>query len=116
MVGRAIAVFCQVGGWFLPMYGAGRLEAQNIREYEVAARLALAAGQPGLVEPLLEMAEVEWDHEQYFRSKVLGHFLRRVFPPWPAPPPRASIRETLRDFERSTERPTIAVRAPWLLR
>src|SRR5690242_17681228 len=25
-IGRAIASFCRIGGWFLPMYGAGRLE------------------------------------------------------------------------------------------
>jgi rubrerythrin len=115
-VGRAIAAFCQVGGWFAPMYGAGRLEAQNIREYEVAARLALLAGRPKLVEPLLEMAEVEWDHERYFRRKVLGHALRRVLVPWPAPPPREMIRASFRAFERSGERSPIVVRAPWLVR
>lgn len=115
-VGRAISAFCQVGGWFFPMYGAGRLEAQNIREYEVAARLALAAGRPTLVEPLLEMAEVEWDHEHYFRGKVLAHPLRHVLRPWPAPPARARIRESFREHERAGERPVIVVRAPWLVR
>jgi hypothetical protein len=115
-VGRAIAAFCQVGGWFWPMYGAGRLEAQNIREYEVAARLALVAGRAELVEPLVEMAEVEWDHERYFRGKVLGHPLRRVVPLWPAPAPREAIRQSMREFEASGERPTIVVKAPWLVR
>ena len=43
-IGRSIAMFCRVGGWFLPMYGAGRLESRNVVEYECAARLALAAG------------------------------------------------------------------------
>lgn len=115
-VGRAIAAFCQVGGWYLPMYGAGRLEAQNIREYEVAARLALVAARPSLIEPLLEMAEVEWDHERYFRQKVLGHALRRLVPPWPAPPPRESIRESFRAYEQSSHHPVIVVTAPWLVR
>src|SRR5687767_2023481 len=36
-IGRAIAAFCRIGGWFLPMYGAGRLERRNIVEYEEAA-------------------------------------------------------------------------------
>src|SRR5262245_55771129 len=40
VVGGAIAAFCRVGGWFLPMMGAARLEADNIVEYEVLARLA----------------------------------------------------------------------------
>jgi rubrerythrin len=116
MVGRAIAAFCQVGGWLFPMYGAGRLEAQNIREYEVAARLALAAGRRSLIEPLLEMAEVEWDHERYFRCKVGNHPLRRVVPLWRAPPPRARIRESFRELASSGNRPVIVVRAPWLVR
>src|SRR5213594_3105558 len=58
-VGRAISRFCQVGGWFFPMYGAGRLESQNIREYELAARLAAVAGCDSLIEEFLVMAEVE---------------------------------------------------------
>ena len=92
-IGRAIAAFCRVGGWFLPMYGAGRLERRNIVEYEDAAQYARASGHPELVDCLLTMAEVEWDHEQFFRSKVVGHPLRRLFPIWSAPPPRARIRE-----------------------
>jgi rubrerythrin len=115
-VGRAIAAFCRVGGWFWPMYGAGRLEAQNVREYEVAARLALVADRAALVEPLLDMAEVEWDHERHFRGKVLAHPLRRVVPLWPAPPPRESIRWSMCEFEASRERPAIVVKAPWLVR
>ena len=45
---------------------------------------------------LLEMAEVEWDHEAYFRSKVTGHFLTRVFKVWrtPAAALRRSARRT----------------------
>lgn len=115
-VGRAIAAFCQVGGWFFPMYGAGRLESQNVREYEVAARLALVAERPRLIEPLLEMAEVEWDHERYFRDKASGHPLWRLVPRWPAPPPRERIRESFREFESAEERPVHVVRAPWLVR
>lgn len=92
VVGRTISALCLIGGWFIPMYGAGRLEAGNIVEYETAARLAAGAGLRELVDPLLGMAEVEWDHELYFRTKVESSFWRRFFPAWGVPPPRESIR------------------------
>ena len=38
------------------------------------------------------MAEVEWDHEAYFRDRVLRHPLSRLIRVWPAVPPRESIR------------------------
>ena len=91
-IGRALALFCHVAGWLAPMYGAGRLERRNIVEYDTAARLAVAAGRPEFVDCLLTMAEVEWDHEQYFRSRVLTHRLAARLPMWPAPPPKAEIR------------------------
>jgi rubrerythrin len=94
-IGSLLGPLCHVSGWFLPMYGAGRLESGNVREYEVAARYAVAAGCPEQVDCLLAMAEVEWDHEQYFRGRVEGHWLLRLFPLWPPLPPRASIREKL---------------------
>jgi rubrerythrin len=91
-IGSLLGPLCHVSGWFLPMYGAGRLESGNVREYEVAARYAVAAGHPELVECLLTMAEVEWDHEQYFRGRIEGHWLLRLFPLWPRLPPRESMR------------------------
>ncbi len=92
VIGRTLQALCHVIGWFAPMYGAGKLERRNIVEYEDAARDAIACGRGDFVDCLLEMAEVEWDHEAYFRAKVTGHFLTRVFPVWPPPPPRDSIR------------------------
>jgi rubrerythrin len=91
-VGRTIASLCRIGGWYVPMYGAGRLESHNVKEYEDAADFAVASGHPEFVECLLEMAEVEWDHEAYFRGKVEGHWLRRLIRVWPAIPPRDEIR------------------------
>jgi rubrerythrin len=93
-IGRAIAALCRVGGWFAPMYGAGRFELGNVGEYVRAARYALAAGHPELLDDLLTMAEVEWDHERYFREKAASHALARVVPLWAPPPPRAEIRRS----------------------
>src|SRR5271166_5660183 len=38
VTGNLLALLCRVAGWFLPMYGAGRLESRNVGEYERAAR------------------------------------------------------------------------------
>jgi rubrerythrin len=94
IVGRTLGVLCHVMGWLVPMYGAGKLESRNVREYETAARYARDGGQLDFVECLLEMAEVEWDHEHYFRSCVLRHTLGRRLPLWPSPPPKESIRRS----------------------
>ncbi len=40
----------------------------------------------------VDMAEVEWEHERYFREKAASQWLWRVFPKWDPPPPKASIR------------------------
>lgn len=92
-VGATISLLCRVGGWFIPMYGAGKLEAGNIVEYEIAARHARDAGHPELVGCLLHMAEIEWDHELYFRKKAELSFWSRLVPLWPSPPPRENIRK-----------------------
>jgi hypothetical protein len=63
-----LGLMCHISGWFAPMYGAGRLESRNIVEYETAARHALACGREDLIDCLLTMAEVEWEHEHYFRG------------------------------------------------
>ena len=96
VIGRTLQALCHVIGWFAPMYGAGKLERRNIVEYEDAARDAVACGRADFVDCLLEMAEVEWDHEAYFRSKVTGHLLTRLFPVWSPPPPRETIRAPYR--------------------
>ena len=95
LTGLAIAALCFVGGWYIPMYGAGRIERVNIREYEEAAALAFQSGLPDWGHELLAMAVVEWDHERFFRRHVESHWLARFFPPWPAPPhPLAASRST----------------------
>jgi hypothetical protein len=92
LIGKSIGLFCHVGGWFIPMYGAGRLESTNIAEYERAAELAREAGYAGMIDCLLTMAEVEWEHEHFFREQAAGHWMLRIFRLWPAPPPKDSIR------------------------
>ena len=106
-VGQTISVVCHLFGWFIPMWGAGRLEAQNIVEYEHAARLAKLAGLEDWVEDLLHMAEVEWDHELYFRSQAESHWLWHVFPRWTVPPPRELIRQEYARFEKTGEAPQL---------
>lgn len=92
VVGRLLQAFCHVGPAFAAMYGAGRLESFNVKEYEAAAELARRAGTAQYVDCLLTMAETEWDHEAFFRSKVLGHPWLRVFRLWASLPPRETIR------------------------
>jgi rubrerythrin len=92
IIGRFLGLFCHVGGWLAPMYGAGRLESSNIREYETAARYARGCGREDLIDCLLTMAEVEWEHERYFRSRVLMHPIGRRLSLWPQPRPKESIR------------------------
>jgi len=96
ILGRVLGFLCHVSPWFFPMYGAGRLESHNIGEYEDAARYARGCGRNDLVDCLLTMAEVEWDHEAYFRGKVEGHSWAKVIRIWPPPAPRAMIRAAQR--------------------
>lgn len=90
-VGRTLSALCHVSGWYCPMYGAGWIERRNIQEYVDAAAFARGAGRHDLADELLTMAQVEWDHEQWFRAKVIGHWLRRVLPVWGAPPARNGL-------------------------
>lgn len=94
IIGRTLGFLCHFTGWLAPMYGAGRLESRNIREYETAARYARDCGRADFVDCLLTMAEVEWEHEKYFRSCVLRHRLGRRLTLWPEPPSRERIRES----------------------
>ena len=105
IIGTTISVLCLAGGWFIPMYGAGVLESRNVTPYERAARLALLAGRPELVEPFLSMAEVEWDHELYFRQRRDEHWMRALFPDWTEPPPREEIRAMFAEFSPPPREP-----------
>lgn len=92
VIGKTIAAICHIGGRFIPMYGAGKLERSNIVEYEDAAKYAARCGHEEMIECLLVMAETEWEHERYFRECVAGHPLLRVFKLWEPAPPKEMIR------------------------
>jgi rubrerythrin len=100
IIGKTLGFFCHVAGWLAPMYGAGRLESRNIREYVTAAGYARDCGRLDFIDCLLEMAEVEWEHEHYFRARVITHTLGRRLPIWPEPGPKESIRSS---FKRASD-------------
>jgi len=72
IVGRVLGLLCGLAGRRLPMLAAGRLERGNVCAYDEAASLAEAGNLPEMVGELREMAEVEREHERYFRAKVAG--------------------------------------------
>lgn len=92
LIGKTLGFLCHVSGWLAPMYGAGQLESRNVREYEAAARYARDCDHLEFIDSLLAMAEVEWEHEMYFRTQVSNHSLGRYLPVWQAPPPKETIR------------------------
>ena len=104
VIGRVLGVGCHLMGWLAPMYGAGRLESRNVREYETAARYALESGHAEFVDCLLMMAEVEWEHEFYFRSRVLSHRVGCRVRIWQAPPPKETIRAEFARHAKSREK------------
>jgi len=87
-IGRILGLLCHVSGWFVPMYGAGFLERRNIVEYERAAMHAYHCHREDLIDCLLTMAELEWEHESYFRGNVSRHPALL----WDAPPAKETIR------------------------
>lgn len=62
------------------MYGAALLETKNVKEYDDAAGHAAACGRDDFVPCLKTMADVELEHERYFKTKVREHRLGRHLP------------------------------------
>lgn len=73
------------GSWYVAMFGAGWLESTNVGEYLRAAHWAKASGHDSMVADLLRMAEVEREHEAFFRRRCQSHVLSRGLPLWPLP-------------------------------
>jgi demethoxyubiquinone hydroxylase (CLK1/Coq7/Cat5 family) len=74
-IGRFFGALCLVGGWFAPMYAAGRLEAINTVEYETARAAAAALDLTRLVAALDDMIAEEIRHEVWFGDRCRGHWL-----------------------------------------
>lgn len=94
ILGHVLGFLCHLAGWFAPMYGAGKLESRNIVEYEIAARYARNCGRHEFVDCLLTMAEVEWEHEYYFRARISDHSFCRFLRMWAIPPAKENIRQS----------------------
>ena len=62
-IGRILGGLCFVGGRFLPMYAAGRLEAMNVGQYVDAAAHARASGHGPFGDQLDQMVAEEARHE-----------------------------------------------------
>jgi len=85
-IGLILGAACRWSGWYLPMYGAGWIEAVNVQEYLTAAALAEACGARAYAAELLLMAQCEREHEAYFRGLVAGCWQTRWLGLWRAPP------------------------------
>jgi hypothetical protein len=89
-VGRFFGALCFVGGWFAPMYAAGRLEAMNVVQYVDARDAARRLGLLSAADRLDRMCVEEARHEQWFGDQVRGHWMltatSRVLG-WTPPPP-----------------------------
>jgi demethoxyubiquinone hydroxylase (CLK1/Coq7/Cat5 family) len=79
LVGSSIGLSCFVGGRFIPMYFAGRLESSNVLEYEAAVAYARELGLSEFESRLAKLADVEREHEAFFLEAVAGHRLLPVF-------------------------------------
>ncbi len=88
-IGRFFGSLCFVGGYFGPMYAAGRLEASNVAQYVDARHHALACGFDGYATQLVAMIEEEARHERFFGDQIRSHPLlpvARLVGRWTPPP------------------------------
>lgn len=83
VLGRVLGLFCHLSGWFLPMFFAGRLETQNVDEYQTAAFHAISLGLHDFERDLLHMRDVEKEHEVYFLGAIENHrwlpWMKKIF-------------------------------------
>jgi rubrerythrin len=74
-VGCIVYLACFISGWFFPMYFAGRLEHSNVHEYIEAANHAEALGLHEWADELMQLSDVELQHEEFFKQIIVGHWL-----------------------------------------
>ncbi len=79
VIGKIISFSCNLIGWFMPYYFAGRLESGNVCEY---FRMMHYFDDVGISEHhavLYEMGIKEKEHEVYFLEKLRTHRMLPVF-------------------------------------
>lgn len=93
-IGRSVGMACFFIGRFLPMYFAGKLEADNIQEYAHASYHAAQLGLEAYSSELMNLCEVEKQHELFFIGAVRGHkllpLMRSIFR-WGPPPESVAV-------------------------
>jgi demethoxyubiquinone hydroxylase (CLK1/Coq7/Cat5 family) len=107
-IGRVLSALCHLSGWYLPMFGAGWIEARNVQEYVDAAACARAAQLPGYARELARMADCEREHEAYFRGQVAAVWQTRIIGLWPVPAPETAIAAPADDGLRHQSAPAPA--------
>jgi rubrerythrin len=80
LIGGTLGPLCHATGWLLPMLGAAILETRNVKEYDDAAAFAEQCGELALVPELRRMADVELEHESWFKERVRSHPIGRHLP------------------------------------
>ena len=88
-IGRFFGALCWMGGWFGPMYAAGRLEAANVGQYAAGRDDAQALGLASAAQRMELMRLEEVRHEEWFGDRCRGHWLlplARVVGRWGPPP------------------------------
>lgn len=73
LIGRILGSLCFLFGWFLPMCFAGWLEAKNVHQYKVAASYAHLLKLEDFKQELLQMQQVEQEHEDFFLGLIKTH-------------------------------------------
>lgn len=68
IVGETIGLACFYSGWRLPMWVAGVMEKIGTASYKDIALEAAEQGRYLMAASLMEMAKVEWEHDQYFEK------------------------------------------------
>jgi demethoxyubiquinone hydroxylase (CLK1/Coq7/Cat5 family) len=97
-VGRFFGALCFVTFRFGPMYAAGRLEAQNVGQYDTARGYAEVLDLMHFVDALEAMEREELRHEMFFGAQCNGHWalpLASRLGGWSPPPVEQSNRRSM---------------------
>jgi demethoxyubiquinone hydroxylase (CLK1/Coq7/Cat5 family) len=69
-IGKVLGFLCKYTGYRLPMFVAGLIEKIGKNSYRAIAAEAKKVGQPLIELVLLEMAETEEEHEEFFKERL----------------------------------------------